>query len=1039
MSRRFLLLLFVFLSLPCTALAQAKVREYKKTIPTYAYSDPNPIPVMGKIYPYFRYDLYAENSTPKEWTIVELENDYLIVRIMPEIGGKIWTAIEKSTGKPFIYDNQVVKFRDIAMRGPWTSGGIEANYGIIGHTPNCATPVDYLVRQNEDGSVSCFIGVLDLLTRTPWRLEINLPADKAYFTTSSFWYNASPFEQPYYTWMNAGIKAAGNLQFIYPGTHYLGHDGEYASWPMHEKNGKNLSYYEQNNFGGYKSYHVFGKYTDFFGGYWHNDDFGMARYSERDEKAGKKIWIWGLSRQGMIWEQLLTDADGQYVEVQSGRLFNQSAERSTFTPFKHRGFAPYATDRWTEYWFPVKGTRGFVRANPYGALNLQAENGEVKIAFSPVQRIDDLLEVFDGDRLIYSKPLALKPMQIFSDSVKATVDPKRLRARLGRNKLEYDASPAADVMRRPIESPKEFHWDSAYGMYLQGKEHIRQRQYPQAKQFLEDCLKKEKHYAPALSDLAMLEYRNLHYDVALDLARKALAIDTYDPAANYYYGLINLALGHITDAKDGFELASNAIEYRSAAWTELGKIYFREGKDDKALSYATQALDFNRQNLDAMQTLAVLHRRANRRERAQTILNEMLRLDPLNHFARFEKGLGEGNLRDFPALIRNEMPHETYLELAAWYDAMGLRQDAAQVLALAPSNAEVLYWRAYLQQQPGMLPQANAASPHLVFPFRAESARVLKWAAENSSDWHPKYYLALLYWSRDDVRKAGELLKSCGTTPDYAPFYAMKFSLSMIEVMGDDPEADLKRALQLDPGQWRYAKLLAGFYNSATIGEYEKALSIAKAYYEKTPENYQLATLYALCLVLNKQYAPALDLLGKTNFLPFEGSTEVRNLYREANLMLAVERLRAGSPAHALDAIATARKWPENLGAGQPYAEDLDERLEDWLEADARELLKQGTEAKAALERILARNQQRNDLDMLLHAMTLKKLGRAREGTALLEKWAVKKEPMLLSWFKGVYQGSGFREGAIYFSDLESRVIDRWQAMQWEAARGRRK
>ena len=108
------------------------------------------------------------------------------------------------------------------MRGPWTSGGVEGNYGIIGHTPNCATPVDYTTIKREDGSVSCVIGVLDLLTRTSWKLDINLPKDKAYFTTNSFWFNSTEFEQPYYTWMNTGIKAAGNLQFIYPGKNYLG-------------------------------------------------------------------------------------------------------------------------------------------------------------------------------------------------------------------------------------------------------------------------------------------------------------------------------------------------------------------------------------------------------------------------------------------------------------------------------------------------------------------------------------------------------------------------------------------------------------------------------------------------------------------------------------------------------------------------------------------------------------------------------------------------------------------------------------------------
>ena len=121
----------------------------------------------------------------KEWKVVELENDFIKLMILPEIGGKIWAAFEKSTGKSFVYYNQVVKFRDVAMRGPWTSGGIEANYGIVGHTPNCATPVDYTTMTKKDGSVSCVIGVLDLLTQHTWRIDINLEKDKAYFTTSS--------------------------------------------------------------------------------------------------------------------------------------------------------------------------------------------------------------------------------------------------------------------------------------------------------------------------------------------------------------------------------------------------------------------------------------------------------------------------------------------------------------------------------------------------------------------------------------------------------------------------------------------------------------------------------------------------------------------------------------------------------------------------------------------------------------------------------------------------------------------------------------
>jgi len=695
----------IFLTACMISVAQPKatIHEYRKNFKTYPFSDPDPVPEAGRIYPYYRFDGYTNSAIQKDWQVVELENGYIKVMILPEIGGKIWAAVEKVTGKPFIYYNHVVKFRDVSMRGPWTSGGIEPNYGIIGHTPNCATPVDYTTMRKPDGSVSCIIGVLDLLTRTSWRIDINLPADKAYFTTTSFWYNASPLEQPYYTWMNTGIKAAGNLQFIYPGTKYLGHEGEYSDWPINKQNGRDISFYNNNDFGGYKSYHVFGKYTDFFGGYWHDEDYGMGRYSTHDDKAGKKIWIWGLSQQGMIWEKLLTDTDGQYVEVQSGRLFNQSADNSTFTPFKHRGFLPHTTDTWTEYWFPVLKTKGFVVANNFGALNVKHNDGTVKIYFSPLQKIDDELKITSGNKVIYSRRLRLNPLQPFADSIQISTNDGNLVTTLGGNKLKYEEDAEANVLSRPIQSPDNFDWNSVYGLYLQGKEDIRERDYTAAKEKLEACLQTNPFYIPALSDLSMLFYRSMDYDQALRMAKTALSIDTYDPAANYYYGLINLKMGNITDAKDGFDIASLDVSFRSAAYTNLAVIYLRENDLEKAVAYARKSIDFNKYAMDAYQMLAIIYRIQNKGEQAKRILDTLQRYDPLSHFSRFENYLwhpASDTKTRVTGLIKNEMPQETYLELAIWYFNIGRREDAAKLLQLSPGSTEVLYWRAFFENKP---------------------------------------------------------------------------------------------------------------------------------------------------------------------------------------------------------------------------------------------------------------------------------------------------------------------------------------------------
>jgi tetratricopeptide (TPR) repeat protein len=1013
----------------------AKVNEYKKVFTTYPFSDPNPIPSFTKIYPYFRFDGFTDTPVQKEWKVVELENSYIKLTILPEVGGKIWSAIEKSTNRSFIYNNQVVKFRDIAMRGPWTSGGIEANYGIIGHTPNCATPVDYLVRTNKDGSVSCIIGVQDLLTRTDWRIEVNLPADKAYFTTRSFWHNGTPLEQPYYHWMNAGLKAKGNLEFVFPGTKYIGHDGEYADWPLNKSNGKNLAFYEQNNFGGYKSYHVFGKYTPFFGAYWHDDDLGMVRYAPHDDKAGKKIWIWGLSQQGMIWEKLLTDNDGQYVELQSGRLFNQNAEKSTLSPFKHRSFAPYATDEWIEYWYPVLHTDGFVEANEWGAFNMKQENGWLKLYFSPVQTIDDTLEVKAGDQVIYQKPFSRQVLQTFADSIKWTADARNLTARLRKAGLVYQEQPAVNDLSRPVDGPREFDWSSVYGLYLAGKEYMDQKLYVEAEGKLVAALAKDPYFLPALTKLADLFFRNLRYAEALALTKRALAIDTHDGAANYYYGLVNAALGNTVDAKDGLDLAALSVAYRNAAYTVLSQLYLKEKDYQKALTYAEKALAFNRYDVSALEAKAIAFRYLRQQQNAVAVLDSIVALDPLNHFVRFENYLWEPSevKKDrFTSMIRNEQTRESYLELATHYYSNGCIDDAVQVLQLAPSNALVLYWQAYLYHQQGKafqspLEKANQSSPAFIFPFRSETATLLQWVISQTGDWKPKYWLALIYKDRNRIAECNALLQQLKDIPDYAPFYAARALAS--ENTPEQMLRDLSKAIALDSQEWRYHKLLGEYYIRQERAD--TALIIARNFYATHPANYIMGMLYAKTLLLNKQYTEGDRLLSKLNIIPFEGATEGRELYREAKLMQALQQLKNKKYRKSLGLINEARVWPSHLGVGKPYASEVDERLEDWLTYQCQEKMGDKEGAKVSLNKITGfqpkiDNTVRNFIpaNALVTLWALEKTSsKAHAATWLNAQLAQFPDNESLVWVKEIYQ-VGKTDLAEVKKDASIRILE---------------
>ena len=84
-----------------------------------------------KIYPYHEFGGYSLSKDLQPFNVIRLENKHILVEILPEVGGKVWGAIDKSNNNEFIYKNEVIKFRDIAMRGPWSSGGIEFNFGII--------------------------------------------------------------------------------------------------------------------------------------------------------------------------------------------------------------------------------------------------------------------------------------------------------------------------------------------------------------------------------------------------------------------------------------------------------------------------------------------------------------------------------------------------------------------------------------------------------------------------------------------------------------------------------------------------------------------------------------------------------------------------------------------------------------------------------------------------------------------------------------------------------------------------------------------
>jgi predicted Zn-dependent protease len=1004
----------------CAQPPLATIREFQKAFDTYPFSDPSPLPQIGRLYPYFRFDGFTNEAIRMPWKVVEMENDFIKLWVLPEIGGKIWSAQEKSTGRYFIYHNQVVKFRDVAMRGPWTSGGIEANYGIIGHTPNCATPVDYQLQTHPDGSVSCVIGTLDLLTRSTWRVAINLPADKAFFTTRSFWHNGTPADKPYYHWMNAALPVNGNLEFLYPGNRQLGHDGEYGDWPANLKNGKNIRYYNENDFGGYKSYHVFGTYTHFFGAYYHDFDFGTIRYSMRDEKPGKKLWIWGLSRQGMIWENLLTDSDGQYFELQSGRLFNQNAEKSTLSPFKHRMFAPYSTDVWTEYWYPILGIKGAVEANEYGALHVGYENGWLKIRFCPVQAVSEVLSVRSNNGEIYTGTLNLKPLEVFIDSVRCSKPAADWKVVLGDHKLHYDFDEVSKVMERPVDSPADFNWESPQGLYMLAYSEMAQKLFPKAEAHLRAALDKDPHHFPALILAAQLMYSNMRYRDGLEYAKRALSIDTHDGAANYYYGLLQEALGKPIQAKDGFDLAAQSIAYRSAAYTSMSRIYLKEANPGKAVHFAEKALDFNQFNSTALQYKAIAYRRMGNEPQAERVLKTLEAIDEISHFVNFEKWFSrqdEESRQRFASMIRNEMPHETFLELALFYLQAGGKPEALRILEMSPPSVEVDIWLTHLKN--GSINWENCEIS-FVFPFRAETGDLLEKWLSTENHWKLRYLLALVYTNFNRIEESRQLLASCGNAPDFAAFYVLRSQLNP-EILNAQKQADLERAMDLSK-DWRYVKLLADYFMENK--QPQRALSVLEPFYIQNRDNYIIGLWYAKALLQDKRYAAGDKILAGLNLIPFEGATESRDIYRESKLMQALELILQKKYIRALPFVEAARLFPEHLGVGSPYPNEIDYRIEDALAYVCYVKSGKPAAARQLLERMGAFSAEGGNIyetnflaaSGWITAWALAQLGRQQESEALRTR-----QPELDVWYQSAVGGRAIPED--FPKSVSSRVL----------------
>ena len=890
------------------------------------------------------------------------------------------------------------------MRGPWTSGGIEFNFGIIGHHPSTANAVDYFTRTNDDGSVSCIVGNTDLPSNTRWTVEIRLEKDKAYFETNASWYNASPVTASYYNWMTAAAVATYDLEFFIPGDQYVEHNGDPHDWPVDPK-GRDLSHYKNNTFGPSKSYHIVGEYNDFFGGYYHDSNFGFGQWAPYEEMPGQKLWLWDLSRAGGIWEDLLTDSDGQYIEFQAGRLFDQYSPSEAVNPISQVGFDPYVMDRWSEIWFPFKEIGGMVDASEHGVLNLEYTNQTHTVGLNALQNLNRAIQIKRNGEVVVSEQLNLKPMEVYSTSF-ASSPADRIEISVEGTELDYDTDPQRNLIKRPFEHDKALTVSRSEQLLFAGVEALEFREFNKAFEHLSELLQIDPSHKTALLKMAELEFRRTNYTKALEHANAVLRMDTYDSGANYMAGIAYRAQHDQLNALESLGWAARDIKYRSLAFAQMAELYLSDANYSKSAYYARKALDFNTYNVNAREVLLILARLENDDSSFEKAYTSILEVDPLNHLATLErKAFGKGS--DQPIKMKNEFKEETQLQSAINYHLLGLDESAITTLKHVNYSPKNDLWMAYLLRgneegkSESLLAKMADTDIDFIFPYRRETLPVLQWAITQNPSWKLRYLLAQNYLAVGLEDKGKAILKDLGTQPDDDVFYRFR-SVLLEDTSYDEKLSDIQKALELNKKDWKIWEETIQFYQRNNKSK--KALETSTKAYKKFADNYNIGLAHANALLKEGAFEKVTKVLSKIQILPYEHASESRKIYEQAYIGVALKKIKQKNYNAALSSLQQCKQWPENIGVGKPYGPD--ERIQDYLLAISHEALNNSSKMKEQLQLIsdyTKNTKPRSTINNLFSLLALKKLGEQKELNKLskrLTESTSKVDKLVMAFYK---------------------------------------
>ena len=901
----------------------SKLLKQTVTIPTYPVGEAEPLPLFfekrpyqgasGKVYPIPYISRLSDKKEDRTYTCYVLENKYIRTELLPELGGKIHSAYDKTSDYDFIYHNKVIKPAMVGLAGPWISGGIEFNWPQH-HRPTTFMPTDCATGIS-NGREAVFMGEIDYFHQMKGMAAVSVDDDHSYIQADITVYNGTATAHPFMWWANLAVEINADYKIVFPpDVEYVNdHDRRAVmNWPL----AKGVYHTARPfNYGDGTDLHTFSAVKvpssfmiargqsdfDFVSGYDTEKDCGVVTVANHHIAPGKKLWSWGDGKFGAKWCANLTDDGSRYVELMTGCYTDNQPD---FT-----WIAPYETKTFTQYWYPIKAIGEPKCATREGACNLEKTDKGWKIGFySTSDRKNCRIALLCDGRQVFSDTADVSPEKAYVYEATLDVGDAPMLVITDTNGVEIlSYQPVKRGSKQPIDPrkpalpPKEI--QTVEELYLNG---IHLRQYKHFAYCPEDYFREGLNRDPgdircnkAMGDYYLArgqwEQAISHYDAAIKRLTLRNA-NPYDTEPLYKRALCNFRLGNYDKAYDDAYAAVWSYPQRSAGYYLLAKLEALKGRTAESLQFLEESLRTNADHLLAAYIAGVLKADA-------AIEQTITAKDPL-----FFAGLH---------LQKNA------IHLAIELMDFGCYEQARKMLAQADDGAMKFYYCAALENCCGNNEKsaeyfrlADASDWKCEFPCRTESIAVLETAGTPMAN----YYLGCLLYHLERYEDAVDAWERTVAKIDFAPAYR-NLSLGYYDHLNRcaDARVFLERAHKLMPESDRIFYELTQLYRSLNL-PLEQRLEL----YEKNPDltarRDDCTLAYSVLCTVAGDYKKARDILLAHRFHTYEGGEgNLTQHHAWLHYLYAKKCLHEGDRECAKTLLLEGLVFPENYGEEKNY------------------------------------------------------------------------------------------------------------------------